>query len=71
MAKCREYFSCKFWVRRGTQCHLKSSKGKEYSDSSVQYGPRCCDNGSENDSDNDGGSSGGASYSVPPHWNLW
>ena len=41
--KCGEYFSCRFWVRRGTQCHLKSSKGTVYAAKAASYGPRCCD----------------------------
>ncbi len=80
MLKCREYFSCKFWVRRGTACHLKSSMGKPYSSSVAQYGPRCCiSNGSlaaaadvhsDNVADlNADGSSG--TYRVPSHWSLW
>lgn len=33
---------CEWWVRRGTECHLKSTKGTPYDAAGVDYGPRCC-----------------------------
>ena len=74
MLKCREYMSCKFWVRRGDTCHLKSSQGKAYSANGVQYGPRCCDGGTAGappKHDDAVGFNADGTYRVPSHWNLW
>jgi hypothetical protein len=82
MLKCREFSSCKYWVRRGTTCHLKSSMGKSYAASGAQYGPACC-NASANSVagaaiHNDASSVADLNadgpdgrYHVPSHWNLW
>eukprot|EP01051_Picozoa_sp_SAG22_P003880 SAG22_NODE_197_length_15520_cov_116.311264_2_plen_280_part_00 len=47
MVACRGFKACRYWVRRGTQCHLKSSKGTVYAAAGVTFGPRCCDGSAE------------------------
>ena len=42
MVACRAFPACWCWVRRGTQCHLESSKGAVYGAEGASYGPRCC-----------------------------
>ena len=51
---------CEFWVRRGTQCHLKATKGQVWV-GAADYGPRCCPSAEAQD----------AKREFPAFYHLW